>query len=431
MIEHIVSTMEAVGINDIVVVVGHGKEAIQNYLGDRVQYAYQEEQLGTGHAVLQTEPILGGKAGCTLVVNGDNPLITVQTYDAFLRDFHTERTAASVLTAILDVPDGYGRVVRSENGRVERIVEHADATGEERCIREISTGTFCFDNRTLFHALKKVKNDNAQGEYYLPDVLGVLVAEGRSIRAFCVDDPQETVGINDRVQLAEAEAILRNRILRFHMEAGVTVVDPNQTYIESDVVIGADTIIYPGTMLRGKTVIGENCVIGPNADIRDCQLGDGVTVEHSTLRQSEIREGTTIGPYAYVRPGSVIGAHVKIGNFVEVKNSVIGQGTKVPHLSYVGDSELGQGVNIGCGAITVNYDGERKWRTTVGDETFIGCNVNLVAPVAIGSGAYVAAGSTVTEDVPDNSFAIARERQTTKEQYVPKLKAKRRRTEHA
>lgn len=428
MVEHIVGTMEQLGVDKIVVVIGHGAEAVEQYLGDRVHYALQKEQLGTAHAVRQAKEHLEGLPGATLVINGDNPLITLDTYRHFVRHFAKENVAAAMLTAIADDPTGYGRVLRSPEGDVERVVEEKDATEAERSLREINTGTFCFDNRKLFHSLEKVKNDNSQGEYYLPDTLQVLRATGEKVSAFCVEDASETVGINNRVQLAEAEAIFRKRLLEHHMLAGVTIIDPSHTYIEADVVIGKDTTILPGTLLQGKTVIGEDCVIGPNAHICDCEIADGVTVEHSSLKESTVGANTSVGPYAYVRPNSTIGERVKIGDFVEVKNSVIGADTKVSHLSYIGDTDLGQAVNVGCGAVTVNYDGERKWRTVVGDRSFIGCNANLVAPVNIGNGAYVAAGSTITDDVPDDAFAVARERQTTKEQYVPKLKAKRRGT---
>ncbi|WP_054951055.1 bifunctional UDP-N-acetylglucosamine diphosphorylase/glucosamine-1-phosphate N-acetyltransferase GlmU [Numidum massiliense] len=424
MVAHIVDTLAQLGVEDIVAVVGCGAEAVQAYLGNRVRYAVQQKQLGTAHAVMQTASLLEGKAGTTLVINGDNPLITVETYRAFLQRFAASGAAASMLTAIVDDSSGYGRVCRAANGDVERVVEHKDATTKERSIKEINTGTFCFDNAHLFAALKQVDNDNAQGEYYLPDVLQVLRSEGQSISAFCVDDASETVGINNRVQLAEAEAIFRARTLREHMANGVTVIDPANTYIEADVAIGMDTVIYPGTVLRGQTVIGEDCVIGPQADIRDCRIADRVTIENATLVESVVAEEATVGPYAYVRPQSDIGPRVKIGDFVEVKNAVVGADTKIPHLSYVGDAEIGQGVNVGCGAITVNYDGQNKWRTVVGDRAFIGCNANVIAPVHIGDGAYVAAGSTITADVPDDAFAIARERQTTKTEYARKLSEK-------
>lgn len=428
MVEHIVSTMEHIGIDDIIVVVGHGAESVKRHLGDRVRYALQKEQLGTAHAVYQTKAYLEGRAGRTLVINGDNPLITADTFEQFLAHFADEGVSASVLTAVVDNPFGYGRVLRSPDGDVERIVEEKDATELERAEREINTGTFCFWNADLFAALEKVDNDNAQGEYYLPEALAVLRAEGKRVSAFRVRDASETVGINDRVQLAEAEAVLRQRILARHMKSGVTVVDPDNTYIDADVAIGRDTVILPGTTLRGKTVIGEDCVIGPQAHIIDSRIASRVTVELSTIKESAVEADTSIGPYAYLRPDSTVANNVKIGNFVEIKNSAIGAGTKVPHLSYIGDAELGRDVNIGCGAITVNYDGEQKWRTVVGDRAFIGCNVNLIAPVHIGEDTYVAAGSTVTDDVPAEAFAIARERQTTKENYVHKLKKKDRGT---
>lgn len=426
MVEHIVSTMEQLGVDKIVVVVGHEGQAVKEYLGNRVKYAWQNEQLGTAHAVMQAATHLKGLTGTTLIINGDNPLITLETYRQFIADFRHKDVAAAMLTAMIDDPTGYGRVLRSSEGHVVRVVEEVDATGEERHVREINTGTFCFDNLKLFTALSQVDNKNAQREYYLPDALTVLRDQGDNVSAFCVQDAAETIGINNRVQLAEAEAIFRKRTLERHMMAGVTIVDPANTYIESDVTIGEDTTILPGTIIRGQTVIGKDCLIGPHADIADCHIEDEVRIEHSTLRESRVGTQATIGPYAYLRPQSTIGERVKVGDFVEIKNAVIGSDTKVSHLSYIGDAALGQGINIGASTVTVNYDGERKWRTVIGDRSFIGCHTNLIAPVNIGADAYIAAGSTITDDVPDDGFAIARKRQTTKENYASKLKAKRR-----
>lgn len=429
MVEHIVNTLEQLEIDHIVVVVGYGAEAVKSYLGDRVQYALQKEQLGTAHAVRQAESLIGELPGVTLVINGDNPLITTETYRDFVTDFTDKQVAGAMLTAVYDDPTGYGRVQRSPEGDVERVVEEKDANEAQRAIREINTGTFCFDTQKLFAALRQVKNDNVQGEYYLPDALTVLQEQGEKITAFCVADASETIGINNRVQLAEAEAVFRKRTLERHMMAGVTIIDPNQTYIEANVVIGKDTVLWPGTILRGDTVIGEACVIGPQVDIDHSRIMDRATVQHSTVKESTVGTEASVGPYAYLRPDSVIGERAKIGDFVEVKNSVIGADSKVSHHSYIGDAELGQAVNIGCGAITVNYDGERKWRTKIGDRSFVGCNVNLVAPVTVGDDTVIAAGSTITDDVPEGAFAIARKRQTTKENYVQKLKAKRRENE--
>lgn len=315
-------------------------------------------------------------------------------------------------------------MIRNEDGTVDRVVEHKDASEEERTIREVNTGTFCFDNRLLWKALTRVNNDNAQGEYYLPDVLSILKSEGNRIGAKIVDDPCEAQGINNRVQLAEAEREMRRRILHRHMMNGVTLIDPDHTYIEADVEIGMDTIIYPGTILKGTTRIGADCMIGPSADLTDMHVEDGAEIRYSVLEGSTVSRTAKVGPYAYVRPGSSLGENSKVGCFVDVKKSTLGQGSKVSHLGYIGDSEVGQNVNIGCGAVTVNYDGQKKHQTVIEDGAFVGCNVNMVAPVTIGKGAYVAAGSTVTEDVPENSLAIARQRQTNKPDYADKLRKK-------
>ncbi len=339
---------------------------------------------------------------------------------------HHEKSAAkaTILTARIDDPTGYGRIVRNEKGLVEKIVEHKDATEAEREINEINTGTYCFDNAALFQALKKVSNDNVQGEYYLPDVVEILKSQGEVVTAFQTSDFEETLGVNDRVALAEAERIMRSRINENHMRNGVTILDPMNTYIESDVVIGQDTIILPGTVLKGSTVIGTDCQIGPNTEIDTCEVGNETVIRQSAAYNSKIGSHVNIGPFAHIRPDSAISDEVKIGNFVEIKKAVFGKGSKASHLSYIGDAEVGNNVNIGCGSITVNYDGKNKYLTKIEDEVFIGCNSNLVAPVTVGKGAYVAAGSTITKDVPSNALSIARSQQVNKENYVNKLNLK-------
>ncbi|UYZ13600.1 bifunctional UDP-N-acetylglucosamine diphosphorylase/glucosamine-1-phosphate N-acetyltransferase GlmU [Brevibacillus sp. WF146] len=424
MVQHVVDTLASMRVEDVIVVVGHGADAVRSTLGERVTYALQKEQLGTAHAVQQAVPFLQAKEGTTFILYGDVPLLSEETLTALLRYHEEQQAAATVLTAVVPDPTGYGRIVRSETGEVLRIVEHKDATPSERAIREINTGIYCFDNQKLLKALAQVKNDNAQGEYYVTDCIGILRQAGEKVAAFEAVDPDETMGVNDRAQLAEAEAYMRRRIAVRHMKNGVTIVDPASTYIEADVVIGADTVIQPGTFLRAGTTIGADCVIGPQADLTNVQVADRVTISYSVMVDARVEADSTVGPFAYVRPGTEIGPHVKIGDFVELKNAKIGKGTKVPHLSYVGDAEIGEGVNIGCGTITVNYDGAVKHKTVVMDGSFIGCNTNLVAPVTVGQNAYVAAGSTITQDVPDEALAIARERQVNKPGYANKLPRK-------
>jgi bifunctional UDP-N-acetylglucosamine pyrophosphorylase / glucosamine-1-phosphate N-acetyltransferase len=424
MVQHVVDTLASMRVEDVIVVVGHGADAVRSTLGERVTYALQKEQLGTAHAVQQAVPFLQAKEGTTFILYGDVPLLSEETLTALLRYHEEQQAAATVLTAVVPDPTGYGRIVRSETGEVLRIVEHKDATPSERAIREINTGIYCFDNQKLLKALAQVKNDNAQGEYYVTDCIGILRQAGEKVAAFEAVDPDETMGVNDRAQLAEAEAYMRRRIAVRHMKNGVTIVDPASTYIEADVVIGADTVIQPGTFLRAGTTIGADCVIGPQADLTNVQVADRVTISYSVMVDARVEADSTVGPFAYVRPGTEIGPSVKIGDFVELKNAKIGKGTKVPHLSYVGDAEIGEGVNIGCGTITVNYDGAVKHKTVVMDGSFIGCNTNLVAPVTVGQNAYVAAGSTITQDVPDEALAIARERQVNKPGYANKLPRK-------
>jgi bifunctional UDP-N-acetylglucosamine pyrophosphorylase/glucosamine-1-phosphate N-acetyltransferase len=426
MVGHVLDAVAEAGCGRTIVVVGHGADKVQAYVGERAECVLQAEQLGTGHAVLQAEKLIGGEDGTTVVVYGDTPLIRPETIRAMLEAHEASGAAATLMTAVVPDPTGLGRIIRGEGGDVERIVEQKDCSPDELKVTEINAGTYCFDNRKLFDALGKVKNENAQNEYFLTDVIGILHEAGETIAAYRTPDPAEAAGVNDRIALAEAERLMRERVNRRHMANGVTIIDPAATYIGAEVEIGADSVIYPGTVLRGRTVIGEDCVIGPQADITDSAIGRGVTVRHSVLLESEVGDECAIGPYANLRPGSKLAAGCKIGDFVELKNASLGEGTKVSHLSYVGDAVVGRDVNIGCGAITVNYDGYNKSVTEIGDGAFIGSNVNLIAPVKIGNGAYVVAGSTITHDVKPNDMAIARERQVNKEGYAERLRARAR-----
>jgi len=373
---------------------------------------------------MQAAPLLAQETGSTVIVCGDTPLVQAVTITEMITQHEQRGAAATIMTAEIDDPTGYGSIILDADGQVARIVEQKDCTPEEAAVREINAGIYVFDNEKLFTALANVTNENAQGEYYLTDVIRILTEGHERVHVYRIKDVAETIGVNDRVALAEAERYMRERINRVHMQNGVSIIDPTSTYIESDVTIGADTVLQPGTVLRGRTIIGEDCVIGPQVEMSDTEIGSGVTIRYAVLDQAKVGDRTAIGPYAYLRPGADVGSDAKIGDFVEIKNSRIGDGSKVPHLSYVGDADVGERVNIGCGVITANYDGIHKHRTVVKDDAFVGSNSNLIAPVTVGEGAYVVAGSTITHDVPHDAMAIARPRQTNKEGYASRLKAR-------
>lgn len=414
----VIKAAKDAGVDEVCVVVGHASDQVKAAIGIDVAYAMQHEQLGTGHAVMMADDFIDTD-GKTLVLFGDTPLITSKTLKALLETTDANDNAVTVLSTIVDEPHGYGRIIR-KNGHFSKSVEHKDATEEERLVTEINSGMYCFDSKVLKESLGKLGNDNAQGEYYLPDVLPIIMAAGGKVEALVTENSDEILGINDRVQLAEAQGILQRRINKEHMQKGVTIINPDQTYISMEAVIGQDVVIYPNTFIEGACMVGSESVIGPNSRLVDSVIGDGTKVEQSTVLQSTIGNETTVGPYAYVRPNSIIGNHIKIGDFVEVKNAVIGDGTKISHLTYVGDADVGRKVNFGCGTVVVNYDGKKKYRSTIEDNAFIGCNTNLVSPVTVHEGAYTAAGSTVTEDVPEEALAIARSRQTNIEGWVTK-----------
>lgn len=421
MVEHILNQVTKTNPSEVITVVGHGAQAIKEHLGERSQYALQEEQLGTGHAVLQAKSYLAGKKGTTLVITGDTPLLTAETLTK-LFDYHQGKNAsATILTAHAENPMGYGRIIRDHVGIVEKIVEQKDATEKEARVQEINTGTFCFDNESLFEALDKIDTNNAQGEYYLTDIIEILKKEGKSIAAYQMADLSEAMGINDRVALAQANERMYQRINHAHMVNGVTFQDAKSTYIDEGVIIGSDTVIEAGVQIKGKTIIGENCFIGAHTEIVDSELEDGVCVTQSFIEQSIVRKQADIGPYAHLRPNADIGERVHIGNFVEVKNATIAKETKVGHLSYVGDADLGKEINVGCGVVFVNYDGKNKHRTQVGDQSFIGSASNLVAPLTIAPHTVIAAGSTITKDIAEYDLAIARARQENKAGYAKKL----------
>ena len=411
MLQHVLDAAKAAGAKRNIVVVGFGGDVVKEAMGDQAEFVFQTEQLGTGHAVMQAAPLLKDEKGTVMVLCGDTPLVTGDLIAKLYEGHKAAGAKATVLTAIMPDSTGYGRILRTETGEVAGIVEQKDATEEQRQIKEVNSGIYCFDSQELFQALEQVGCDNAQGEYYLPDVLGILREQGKKIWAVAADDYESTSGINSRVQLAGAEKILRRRKNIELMDNGVTLMDPDSTFVDADVEVGPDTVIYPFTWLEGKTKIGANCQIGPNTRFSDTVIGNEVVAQFTYGHECVVDDGVTMGPYVHLRPNTHLSTKVKIGNFVEVKNSNIGVGSKLPHLSYIGDTDMGSGVNMGCGTITVNYDGKTKFRTTIGNDAFVGCNTNLVAPVTVGDGSYIGAGSTITKDVPASDLAIGRARQ--------------------
>lgn len=387
LVTRVVETAKKADVSEIIAVVGYLKEQVQAVLGNEVKYAVQNEMLGTGHAVMQTIEYLKGKTGKVLVLNGDVPILRPETLKKLIEKSIENKEYATLLTAIYDNPSGYGRIIRDERGNIKSIIEDKDATDEQKEICEINAGIYCFDIQELLDALSKITPNNVKGEYYLTDVIKIMNDKGLKTGALIVEDNTEILGLNDKIQLEILTKILRMRINTEHMRNGVIIEDINTTYIYDDVKIGIDTVIHPNTTIKSNVVIGNDCDIGPNAYIREgCKLAD----------------------------------NVKIGSFVEIKKTIVDKGTKIPHLSYIGDTEIGSKCNIGCGTITCNYDGYNKSKTIIGDNVFIGSNTNLVAPVVLGDNTFIAAGSTITDDVPDYALAIARQRQINKEDWNKK-----------
>ena len=413
MIDYVIEAAKEAGASSICTVIGHQSAMVKAMIGDKVSdFAVQKEQLGTGHAVMQASDFIGND-GDVLVLCGDTPLITSETIKKLMQIHKDNNNSATVVSVKLDDPTGYGRIVR-DNHSFSKIVEQKDATDSEKEIDEINTGVYIFKAVDLMDSFKELKNDNAQNEYYLTDCLGIMKNKGLNVGIMLAKDENEFLGINSKLQLAQANKVMKKRINEQHMINGVTIEDPENTYIGKDVKIAPDTVILPGTVIEGKTYIGTDCIIGPNTRITNSIIKDCVTIQTSVLLSAEVDNYTTVGPFAYLRPNTKLGEHVKIGDFVEIKNSTIDDGTKVSHLTYVGDSDVGKNVNFGCGTVTVNYDGKNKFRTTIGDNAFIGCNTNLIAPVVVKENAFTAAGSTITFDVPEGSLSIARAKQVNK-----------------
>lgn len=419
MLDYVIESAMEAGADDICVVVGHESDSVKKDISYNVEFVLQAEQLGTGHAVMQAKDFIGNE-GNVLILFGDTPLITGDTLTKMVNYHIKHGNAATLLSTIVEDSTGYGRIIRDETNTFIKSVEHKDASESERSIKEINSGMYCFDAKELKDALKTLTNNNAQGEYYLPDTLKTIMAKHLKVNAMISDVSEDILGVNSRIQLYQAQEIMQKRINYKHMENGVTIISPSNTYISKDTQIDSDTIIYPNTHIEGKTIIGNDCIIGPNSRIVNTNIGNNVKVQASTILDSCINNNTTVGPYAYIRPNSSIGENVKIGDFVEVKNSNIGNNTKVSHLTYIGDADVGKNVNFGCGTVIVNYDGVSKHRTIIEDNAFIGCNTNLVSPVKVENNAYTAAGSTITKDVPAYSLGIGRARQVNKEEWVNK-----------
>lgn len=420
MVDYVIETAEKCGSSETCVIVGHQGDMVKNIIRGRVEFRTQQKQLGTGHAVMQAIDFIDDNEN-VLILYGDTPLITPKTINKLIELHTKESNLATVISVIEEKPQGYGRIVREYNC-FKKIVEQKDANEQENLIKEINTGVYIFNSNALKSALKNLSNNNSQNEYYLTDTLEIIKEVGGKVGIMLARDSKEFLGVNSKLQLSQVTKILKDRINEYHMLNGVTIQDPDSTYIGSDVKIGEDTVILPGTIIDGKTKIGCDCVIGPYTRITNSNINDNVCIEQSTILDSQINESSLIGPYAYIRPNSKIGKNVKIGDFVEVKNSNIDDNTKISHLTYIGDSDVGKNINFGCGTVTVNYDGKNKYRTTVYDNSFIGCNTNLIAPITIGEGSYIAAGSTITDDVEKDSFAIARSRQVNKQDWSKKFK---------
>ena len=422
MIMHVIDNLKKANVSNIISVIGYQAELVKEIVQDESNCVYQNEQLGTGHAIMMIQDLLKNQDGLTIIICGDTPLITSKTINSLI-DYHLQqKNSATILTGILDDALSYGRILRDETGRVAGIVEFKDANDQEKEIKEFNTGTYIFDNKKLFELLSQLDNNNAQKEYYLTDIIAIMYQNNLKIDGCILDDLEETIGINDRKTLAYAQKIMQRKINEALMDSGVTIVDVDSAYIGPDVQIGMDTIINPDTYLYGKTTIGQDCIIGPNSELVDTTVLDNTQIIYSHIHDSTIKNNVKIGPYTRLRQNCLVEDDVRIGNFVELKKASFGKGSKSAHLSYLGDATIGDKVNIGCGTITVNYDGKKKHQTIIEDHVFIGCNSNLIAPVKLAANVMVGAGTTVTEDVPSDSLVIGRVRQEVKDGYMLKKK---------
>jgi len=424
-LEYVIEASKGANVEKNVVVVGDNEDEVRSKFGENIVLKRQNIgegiPYGTGYAVMQAVDEIQDE-DTVLILYGDTPLIRRETITSLMSYHKDKGYDATVLTSLLDNPSGYGRILREANGDVLKIVEDKDASKEEKLIKEINSGIYVFKGDLLKDSLREINNNNAQNEYYVTDVIEILKNKGYNVGGYIVEDEEDILGVNSRLQLALCEKIMRRRNNDYHMENGVTIIDPENTYIDGGVEIGHDSVIYPGVILEGKTIIGSNCTIRQNTRILDTTIGNNVYIEASVIEKSKINNNTKIGPYAHLRPNSNVGENVKLGNFVEVKNSNIGNNTKSSHLTYIGDADLGEDINIGCGVVFVNYDGEEKFRSTVGDGSFIGCNSNIIAPRKIEENTYIAAGSTIDKDVETGDLAIARARQENKKNWVNKKK---------
>ena len=425
MVEHVLRAARSLSPSTITLIVGHQADAIQSFLGppEDLQFALQVPQLGTGHALRQAEALLAGRTGTLVLLSGDVPLLSAATVGRLIDTHRAAGASATVLTALAERPYGYGRIIRA-GGQIARIIEERDATPAERRVREINSGVYAFDLAPLFDALRGLAARNAQGEYYLPDLIAVYRRRRLPVETLIVDDPREILGVNSRSELAEVSAIMRQSKNEELMAAGVTIVDPATTYIDKDVEVGADTVIHPGVVIQGHSRIGSACEIHAWVRIADSELSDRVTIHNFCLIVgARVAAGAAIGPFAHLRPATEVGQGAKVGNFVELKKTTLGAGSKANHLSYLGDATIGANVNVGAGTITCNYDGQKKHETVIEDDAFIGSDTQLIAPVRVGQGAYVAAGSSITDDVPPGALGISRGRQANIDGWAERQKS--------